>query len=83
MSRQEQKPGNRDLKPGTLAGQALGWVDPETRSIIPPIHPGVTTERNPDLSYGHGTGYMRGTSESCIQAEVRLAKLGREESALL
>ena len=83
MSRREQQPNNRGLKPESLAAQALGWVDPETRSIIPPIHPGVTTERNPDLTYGRGTGYMRGTPESCIQAEALLARLEGGESALL
>ena len=74
---------NQDPSPETLAAQALGWVDPDTRAGIPPIHPGVTTERNRDLSYARGTGYMRGTPENCIQAEALLAKLEGGENALL
>ena len=74
---------NQDPSPETLAAQALGWVDPDTRAVIPPIHPGVTTERNRDLSYARGTGYMRGTPENCIQAEALLAKLEGGENALL
>ena len=74
---------NRELSPETLAAQALGWVDPDTRAVVPPIHPGVTTERNRDLTYSRGTGYMRGTPESCLQAEALLAKLEGGENALL
>jgi len=74
---------NRELSPETLAAQALGWVDPDTRAVVPPIHPSVTTERNPDLTYSRGTGYMRGTPESCLQAEALLAKLEGGENALM
>lgn len=74
---------NKEPSPETLAAQALGWIDPDTRAIVPPIHPGVTTERNRDLSYSRGTGYMRGTPENCLQAEALLAKLEGGENALL
>ena len=74
---------NHGVSRETLAAQALGWIDPETRAVVPPIHPGVTTERNHDLTYSRGTGYIRGTPESCVQAEALLAKLEGGENALL
>lgn len=74
---------NSELSPKTLAAQALGWIDPETRALVPPIHAAVTTERNRDLEYSHGTGYRRGTPENCVQAEALLSKLEGGEAALL
>ena len=45
--------------PATLAAQALGLVDPTTRSIVPPIYPSATYERAPDGSYPGGHTYTR------------------------
>ena len=44
----------KNLRPETLAAQAMGRIDGPTGAIIPPIHPSATYERAPDLSYPLG-----------------------------
>jgi len=29
---------DRSLRPDSIAAQALGWIDEQTRAITPPIH---------------------------------------------
>ena len=74
---------NRKPNPETLAAQALGWIDPETRAVVPPIHTAVTYERDRELGYSRGISYMRATPEGCRQAEALLAELEGGEKALL
>jgi cystathionine gamma-synthase len=62
-------------KPSTLAAQALGWVDPTTRAVIPPIHTATTFIRDPDNQYRSGRSYARADNPTFDHAEALLAAL--------
>ena len=47
------------MKPETRAARALGFVDPETRAIVPPIQMSTTFEREVDGTYPAGFEYTR------------------------
>jgi len=47
------------LKPESLAAQALGWIDDQTRAITSPIHMSTTYLRDPDNQYRSGRVYAR------------------------
>jgi cystathionine gamma-synthase len=77
-------PDSRDLRPETLAAQALGWIETGTRAIVPSIVPATTFERGSDLSYPGGVSYGRhGDALATRQAEALLARLEGGERALL
>lgn len=61
--------------PETLAAQALGWVEPTTRAVVPPLHPSSTFERDPDNAYSSGHCYTRDTSPAYQQPEALLTAL--------
>ena len=63
------------LNPSTLTAQALGWVDPNTRALVPPIHPSVPYERAPDGSYPGGRTYTRDQNPTYDQAEALITQL--------
>ena len=69
--------------PATLTAQALGLVDPTTRSIVPAIYPSVTYERAPDGSYPGGHTYTRDQNPTYDQAEALLSRLEGGQGALL
>ena len=69
--------------PATLAAQALGLVDPTTRSIVPPIYPSATYERAPDGSRPGGHTYTRDQNPTYDQAEALLSRLEGGQGALL
>ena len=69
--------------PSTLAAQALGLVDPTTRSIVPAIYPSVPYERAPDGSYPGGRTYTRDQNPTYDQAEALLGRLEGGQGALL
>ena len=71
------------LKPSTLAAQALGWIEPATRSIVPAIYPSAPYERASDGSYPGGHTYTRDQNPTYDQAEALLAKLEGGKAALL
>jgi cystathionine gamma-synthase len=64
-----------EAKPSTLAAQALGWVDPSTRAVIPPIHTATTFIRDPDNQYRSGRSYARADNPTFDHAEALLAAL--------
>jgi cystathionine gamma-synthase len=70
-------------RPATLAAQALGLVDPTTRSIVPAIYPSAPYERAPDGSYPGGHTYTRDQNPTYDQAEALLCQLEGGEDALL
>ena len=70
-------------KPATLAAQALGWVDPTTRDLVPPIHPSASYERAEDGSYPGGHSYSRDQNPTYDQVEALLAALEGGAEALL
>jgi cystathionine gamma-synthase len=71
------------MKPASIAAQALGWVDEETRAIVPPIHTSTTFIRDPDNQYRSGRGYARDQNPSFDQAEAVLTALEGGHASLL
>lgn len=67
----------------TLAAQALGWIEPTTRALVPPIHPSVSYQRDADGSYPGGHSYTRDQNPTYDQAEALLAELEGGSQALL
>jgi cystathionine gamma-synthase len=72
-----------DLRPETRAAQALGWVDPAVRALVPPIHPSASYERGPDGGYPGGHSYTRDQNPTYDQVEALLADLEGGAGALL
>ena len=64
-----------EAKPATLVAQAMGWVDPSTRAVIPPIHTATTFIRDPDNQYRAGRSYARADNPTFDHAEALLAAL--------
>jgi cystathionine gamma-synthase len=62
-------------KPSTLAAQAMGWVDPTTKAVIPPIHTATTFLRDPDNQYRSGRSYARADNPTYDHAEALLNAL--------
>jgi len=71
------------LKPESLAAQALGWIDDQTRAITSPIHMSTTYLRDPDNQYRSGRVYARADNPSFDQAEALMARLEQGAAALL
>jgi cystathionine gamma-synthase len=62
-------------KPSTLAAQAMGWIDPTTKAVIPPIHTATTFIRDPDNAYRAGHSYARDENPTYAHAEALLTEL--------
>jgi cystathionine gamma-synthase len=75
--------GHPATKPATRAAQALGWVDAETRAVIPPLHPSTTYLRDPDGGYATGRVYARADNPGFEQAEALLTELEGGAAAAL
>ena len=73
----------KKLAPETLAAQALGWVDPVTKAIVPPVHLSSTYVRDEDNQYRSGRGYIRADNPSFDQAEALLTALEGGSGSLL
>jgi len=73
----------RKLKPATLAAQALGWIEPTTRAVVPPIHVATTYQRDPDGMYRSGRGYSRADNPSYDQAEALINALEGGQGTML
>ena len=71
------------LKPESIAAQALGWIDENTRAITPPIHVSSTYLRDPDNQYRSGRIYARADNPAFDQAEAVLTHLERGAAAAL
>jgi cystathionine gamma-synthase len=68
----------------TLAVQAMGRIDTETRAIVPPIHVATTYLRDPDNGYSSGFIYGRPDNQTVRDAEAVIATLeGAKAGALL
>ncbi|MEO8135317.1 MAG: aminotransferase class V-fold PLP-dependent enzyme, partial [Betaproteobacteria bacterium] len=72
-----------NMKPATIAAQALGWVDAETRAIVAPLHPSTTYIRDPDNQYRTGRTYARDHNPTFDQAEAVLTALEGGHATLL
>ena len=71
----------QDWRPETLAAQALGWVDPATGAVAPPIHMASTFQRAP--TYGNERAYIRDENPAFDQAEALLVALEQGAAAAL
>lgn len=77
---------NHDLAPETLAAQALGFVDPESKALVPPVHHATTFERVPGgigAAGGPGFSYSRNDNPSYTQVEALMARLEGGVDALV
>ena len=71
------------VKPQTIAAQALGWIDDKTRAITPPIHVSTTYLRDTDNQYRSGRVYARADNPAFDQAEAVIARLEHGAQAAL
>ena len=69
--------------PDTIAAQALGWIDEQTRAITPPIHVSTTYLRDPDNQYRSGRVYARADNPAFDQAEAVINALEGGHQAML
>ena len=71
------------VHPATIAAQALGWIDEQTRAVVPPIHVSTTYIRDPDNQYRSGRVYARADNPAFDQAQAVLARLEHGAQAAL
>jgi cystathionine gamma-synthase len=71
------------MHPQTLAAQAMGFVDAESKAIVPPLHTATTFIRDPDNQYRSGRVYGRDDNPTYDQAEALLAALEGGAEALV
>ena len=74
-----QKP----VTPASLAAQAMGWIDPVTKAVVPPIHMASTYQRDEDNGYRSGRIYARADNPTFDQVEATLAALEGGPKALV
>ena len=74
---------DKQLAAASLAAQAMGWVDPVTKAIVPPIHMASTYVRDEDNQYRSGRIYARADNPTFDQAETTLAALDGGAKALI
>jgi cystathionine gamma-synthase len=67
----------------SLAAQAMGWIDPVTKAVVPPIHMASTYQRDEDNGYSSGRIYARADNPTFDQAEATLAALEGGAKALV
>lgn len=73
---------NKDSwRPESLTAQALGWVDPATRALVPPVQMSSTFQRSP--GYAPERAYIRDENPAFDQAEALLAALEGGAAAML
>ena len=41
----------KHVSAASLAAQAMGWIDPVTKAVVPPIHMASTYQRDEDNGY--------------------------------
>ena len=66
---------DKNFAPASLAAQAMGWVDPITRAVVPPIHMASTYLRDEDNAYSSGRIYARSDNPTFDHAEATLTAL--------
>ena len=74
---------NIELKPATIAAQALGWIDEQTKGIVAPIHTSTTFIRDPDNQFRSGRIYGRDNNPTYDQAEAVITALEGGHASLL
>ena len=74
---------DNDLKPETLAAQALHFLDAETGAVVPPLHPSTTFARDADYAPRGASTYSRYGGPAVDQVEALLARLEGGAGALV
>lgn len=74
---------DRKLKPSSLAAQALGWLDPSTNAVAPPIHPSTNYARDENYEKVGDRGYTRDENPTYEQVEALLAALEEGADAMV
>jgi cystathionine gamma-synthase len=74
---------DRPLKPRTIAAQALGAIEPETKAVALPVHVSTTFIRDPDNQYRTGYSYGRPDNATVRHTEAVIAALEGAHEALL
>jgi len=74
---------DKNLAAASLAAQALGWIDPVTKAVVPPIHMASTFLRDEDNAYRSGRIYARADNPTFDQAEATLTALEGGAKALV
>lgn len=69
--------------PATIAAQGLGWTDPVTGAVVPPIHPSSTYERDTANRLVSGRLYSRADNPNYDQPQAVLAALEKGAEAML
>ena len=73
----------KTFAPASLAAQAMGWIDPVTKAVVPPIHMASTYLRDEDNQYRSGRVYARADNPAFDQAEAVINALEGGHQALL
>jgi cystathionine gamma-synthase len=73
----------KNVSAASLAAQAMGWIDPVTKAVVPPIHMASTYQRDEDNAYSSGRIYARADNPTFDQAEATLAALEGGAKALI
>jgi cystathionine gamma-synthase len=71
------------ISPETLCAQAMGWIEPTTKAVVPPVHMATTYLRDEDNEYRSGRDYVRENNPSWDQAEELLTRLEGGAATLL
>jgi cystathionine gamma-synthase len=74
---------NKDFAAASLAAQAMGWIDPVTKAVVPPIHMASTYQRDEDNGFRSGRIYARADNPTFDQVEATLAALEGGPKALV
>jgi cystathionine gamma-synthase len=74
---------DKSFAAASLAAQAMGWIDPVTKAVVPPIHMASTYLRDEDNAYRSGRVYARADNPTFDQAEATLAALEGGAKALV
>jgi cystathionine gamma-synthase len=74
---------DKNFAAASLAAQAMGWVDPVTKAVVPPIHMASTYQRDEDNGYRSGRIYARADNPTFDQAEATVAALEGAPKALI
>ena len=69
-----------DVTRRSLAAQAMGRIEPETRAVVMPLHVSTTFIRDPDNGYSSGYCYARPDNATVREAEAVLAMLEGAEA---
>jgi cystathionine gamma-synthase len=73
----------KQLRPASIAAQALGWTDQTTGAVVLPVHTATTFERDPDNQYRRGRSYGRSDNPSYDQPEALITALEGGAASLL